>query len=318
MLRRTLLAASFFSALSLAGTAVAEPAKVTIPAGAGGGYDTTTRLTFRLMESQGLWRDGAVFSNRPGAGGTLGLGEFIRNNRGQNNAVLGMGVILLGSIVVTQGSPQISETTPLARLTFEYNGIAVPANSPVRSVADLMNALKANPGAVPFGGGSAGGVDHIIAGLMAKAADVGASRVNYIPFASGAEAVTQLAGGRLAAVIQGASELKGLADAGRVRLIAVTSPERIPGIDVPTLKESGVDVAMGNWRGIVGAPGMSAAAQAAWVERLEKLTGSPEWRAELAKFGLESAFLGGAAFGQFMAEENARIRPILTDMGLAK
>lgn len=316
MLRRTFLVTSMI--MSFAGAALAEPAKVMVPAGAGGGYDTTARLTMKMLETSGLFKDGAVFTNKPGAGGTLGLGEFIRNNKGQDNAVMAMGVILLGAIAVTKGAPQISETTPLARLTFEYNGIAVPTNSPITSVQGLIDALKANPGAVPFGGGSAGGVDHIIAGLLAKHAEVGAARVNYIPYSSGAEAVTQLAGGKLAVLIQGASELKALADAGRVRLIAVTSPTRLPGIDAPTLLESRVEIAMGNWRGIVGAPGMPAEARKIWVERMEKLTAMPEWKAELAKNGLQSAFLGGDAFGKFMDTENGRIRPVLAEMGLMK
>lgn len=316
MLRRTIMGTML--AIGMAGAAFAEPAKVTVPAGAGGGYDTTARLTFSMLEKAGLFKDGAVFTNRVGAGGTIGLGEFIRTTKGQDNSVLAMGVILLGAITVTKNAPQIAETTPIARLTFEFNGIAVPANSPIKNVADLSAALRANPGAVPFGGGSAGGVDHIIAGLIAKGSGVEAARINYIPYASGAEAVTQLAGGKLAVLIQGASELKNLADAGRVRLIAVTSPTRMPGIDAPTLKEAGIDLAMGNWRGIVGAPGMSPAAQKLWVERIEKLSAMPEWKAELAKTGLESAFLGGAEFGAFMESENARIRPILTEMGLVK
>lgn len=316
MLRRTVIGTAL--AIAMAGTAMAEPARVLVPAGAGGGYDTTTRLTFTMLDKLGLYKDGAVFTNKTGAGGTLGLGEFIRTSKGNDNALMGMGVILLGSIVVTKGAPAITETTPVARLTFEYNGLAVPANSPIKTVKDLTDAMRANPGAVPFGGGSAGGVDHIIAGLIAKAAGIEPARINYIPYASGGEAITQLAGGKLVVAIQGASELKALADAGRVRVIAVTSPTRLPGIDVPTLKEQGIDVAMGNWRGIVGSPGMSAAAQKTWVERIEKMAATPEWKAELAKTGLESAFLGGAAFGAFINEENARIRPILTDMGLVK
>ena len=316
MFRRTVIATAL--AMTMGGAALAEPARVLVPAGAGGGYDTTTRLTLGMLDKLGLYKDGAVFTNRPGAGGTLGLGEFIRTSKGNDNALMGMGVILLGAIVVTKGSPQIAETTPVARLTFEYNGLAVPTNSPIKTVKDLTDAMRANPGAVPFGGGSAGGVDHIIAGLIAKAAGVEPARINYIPYASGGEAMTQLAGGKLVVAIQGASELKALSDAGRVRVIAVTSPERLPGIDVPTLKESGVDVAMGNWRGIVGAPGMPAAAQKVWVERIEKMAATAEWKAELAKTGLESAFLGGAAFGAFMEAENARIRPILTELGLVK
>jgi len=315
-MRRTMLSVAM--AIGFSGMALAEPAKVMVPAGAGGGYDTTTRLALGMLDKAGLFKDGAVFTNKPGAGGTLGLTEFIRTSKGQDNALMGMGVILLGSIMATKGSPQIIETTPVARLTFEYNGLAVPANSSIKTVKDLVDALKANPGAVPFGGGSAGGVDHIIAGMIAKSAGIPLTRLNYIAYGGGAEAVTQLAGGKISVLVSGASELKGLADAGRVRIVAVTSPERIPGIDAPTLVEGGVDVALGNWRGVVGAPGMSASARQAWVERFEQMTTRPEWREELAKTGLQNAFLGGDRFTTFIERENARIKPILEELGVAK
>jgi putative tricarboxylic transport membrane protein len=299
-------------------TLAQDAAKMMIPAGAGGGYDTTGRLAMKALDSAGIFKGGTVFTNKPGAGGTLGMGEFVRNNVGDPNALMTMGVILVGSQIVTKGSQPFTEVTPIARLTFEFSGIAVPTNSPIKTVKDLQDALKANIGAVPFGGGSAGGVDHIVAGLIAKGSGLEPARLNYIPFASGAEAMTQLAGGKLAVMIQGASEMKQMHDAGRVRLIAVTSGERLPGINVPTLKESGVDVVMGNWRGIVGSKDMPAAAAKTWVERFEKMSKTPEWSAELQKQGLQNAFLGGAEFGKFLASENARIKPILTEMGLVK
>jgi putative tricarboxylic transport membrane protein len=303
----------------LASTAFAQqPAKMMVPAGAGGGYDTTGRLAMKVLDASGIFKDGAVFTNKPGAGGTLGMGEFIRNNKGDNSALMTMGVILVGSQIVTKGSLPFTDVTPIARLTFEFGGLAVPADSKIKTLKDLQDALKANPGAVPFGGGSAGGVDHIIAGLIAKSSGVEPAKLNYIPYASGAEATTQLVGGKLAAMLQGASEIKAMHDAGRVRMIAVTSETRIPGIDIPTLKELGVDVVMGNWRGIVGAQGMSAEAQKTWVERFEKMSKTAEWVEALKNQGLQNAFLGGEAFGKFLASENARITPILTDMGLVK
>ncbi len=316
MIRKATL--TLVATLSLTVGVAAQTAKMMIPAGAGGGYDTTGRLAMKTLETTGLFKDGTVFTNKPGAGGTLGMGEFIRNNQADPNALMTMGVILVGSQIVTKGALPFTEVTPIARLTFEFSGIGVPANSPIKSVKDLQDALRANIGAVPFGGGSAGGVDHIVAGLIAKGSGLDAARLNYIPFASGAEGMTQLVGGKLAVMIQGASEMKQMHDAGRARLIAVTSETRIPGIDVPTLKEAGLDVVMGNWRGIVGAKGMPVEAAKVWVERFEKMSKAPEWEAELKKQGLQNAFLGGPAFGAFLASENARIKPILTDMGLVK
>jgi putative tricarboxylic transport membrane protein len=317
MLRKVLAGAAILAAFTI-GAAAQQPAKMMVPAGAGGGYDTTGRLAMRVLDQTGIFKDGVVFTNKPGAGGTLGMGEFIRNNQGDPNSLMTMGVILVGSQIVTRGALPFTEVTPIARLTFEFSGLGVPANSPIKTVKDLQDALRANIGAVPFGGGSAGGVDHIVAGLIAKGSGLDPTRLNYVPFASGAEGMTQLVGGRLAVMIQGASEMKQMHDAGRIRLIAVTSDTRIPGIDIPTLKESGLDVVLGNWRGIVGAKGMPAAAARTWVERFEKMSQTPEWRSELEKQGLQNAFLGGEAFGQFLASENARIKPILTEMGLVK
>lgn len=295
-----------------------DAAKMMIPAGAGGGYDTTGRLAMKTLETTGIFKGGAVITNKPGAGGTLGMGEFIRNNSGDPNALMTMGVILVGSQIVTKGALPFTEVTPIARLTFEFSALVVPANSNIKTVKDLQDALRANVGAVSFGGGSAGGVDHIVAGLIAKGSGLEASKLNYIPFASGAEGMTQLAGGKLSVMIQGVSEAKQMADAGRVRIVAITAGERMAGVNVPTLKESGVDVVMGNWRGIVGAKGMPAAAAKTWVERFEKLSKTAEWSAELQKQGLQNAFLGGEAFGKFLESENARIKPILGDMGLIK
>lgn len=295
-----------------------DVAKMMIPAGAGGGYDTTGRLAMKVLDSAGIFKGGTVFTNKPGAGGTLGMGEFVRNNAGDPNSLMTMGVILVGSQIVTKGAAPFTEVTPIARLTFEFSGIAVPTTSNIKTVKDLQDAMKANIGAVSFGGGSAGGVDHIIAGLIAKGSGLEPARLNYIPFGSGAEAMTQLAGGKLAVMIQGASEMKQMHDAGRVRMIAVSSAERIPGINVPTLKESGVDVVMGNWRGIVGAKDMPQAAAKTWVERFEKMSKTPEWNSELQKQGLQNAYIGGAEFEKFLASEGARVKPILTEMGLVK
>ncbi|MGL5735953.1 MAG: Bug family tripartite tricarboxylate transporter substrate binding protein, partial [Beijerinckiaceae bacterium] len=148
MLKKTMMAAALFAGMT--GAAFAQPATMMIPAGAGGGYDTTGRLAMKVLESAGIYKDGVVFTNKPGAGGTLGMGEFIRNNQGAPNALMTMGVILVGSQIVTKGALPFTEVTPIARLTFEFSGIGVPANSNIKSVKDLQDALRANIGAVPF------------------------------------------------------------------------------------------------------------------------------------------------------------------------
>ncbi|AXC48318.1 tripartite tricarboxylate transporter substrate binding protein [Paracoccus suum] len=301
-----------------AGLAAAEPAVVLAPGGAGGGYDAMARQPFEAMAADGIFTDGATFENKGGAGGTIGLAQFVKANRGNDNAIMSMGSILVGGIALNNSPVTLKDVTPLARLINDTGVIAVGKDSPYKTIADLVAAMKENIGAVSVGGGSAGGVDHITAGLIAQASGLDPKAVNYIASESGADTVTLLGGGAIAAAISGASEFKPMADAGRIRILAVTSAERFPGIDAPTLKESGIDIVIGNWRGLVGAPDMSDAAKATWIERLTKMHEGPAWKAVLEKQGWEDAFLAGDDFTKFLAEEETRQTEVLRTLGLIK
>jgi putative tricarboxylic transport membrane protein len=182
----------------------------------------------------------------------------------------------------------------------------------------LTDALKADPGKVPVGGGSAGGVDHITLALIGQAAGVPAAKLNYVPFQGGGEMIAAVAGGKLAAAISGASEFKQYVDSGRLRLIGVTSDAKLAGVNAPTLKESGVNVVIGNWRGLVGPPGMSAAGRAAMIGMLDKMHPSKSWQETLKKQGWDDAYLSGEAFGGFLKEEDVRIAAVLKEVGLVK
>ena len=184
---------------------------------------------------------------------------------------------------------------------------------------DLTDALKADPGKVAVGGGSAGGVDHITLALIGKAVGVPPAKLNYVAFQGGGEMIAAVAGGKLAAAISGASEFKQYVDGGRVRLLAVTSDTSLPGVNAPTLKESGVDVVIGNWRGLVGPPGMSAGRPGEpWSPCSTRCTSGKAWPETLKKQGWDDAYLSGDAFGGFIKEENVRIGQVLKDVGLLK
>jgi putative tricarboxylic transport membrane protein len=302
----------------LAAPASAEPATVMAPGGPGGGYDAMARLPFQAMQEAGIFTDGAQFTNRGGAGGTIGLAEFVNNNRGNDNAVMSMGSILIGGILLNNSPVTLDDTTPLVRLINDTGAVAVPPNSPIQTVDDFVAELKKDPGAFPIGGGSAGGVDHIAAALIAQASGVDVSRLNYIPYPSGAETVAAVAGGTIKGAISGVSEFKQFADAGRLRIIAVTGEQRIAGIDAPTLKEAGVDVTIGNWRGIIGAPDMSAEGRQMWLDRFAKMQESDAWKKVLESQSWEDAYLAGDDFLAFLEEEKARQEQVLKDVGLLK
>ena len=202
--------------------------------------------------------------------------------------------------------------------TFEWNAVAVPADSPIKTIKDFTEALKKDPGSLPIGGGSAGGVDHVTLALIAKASGVPADKINYVGFSGGAEMLTALGGGRLKGAISGVSEMVQLANAGRIRIIAVTSEKGNANAKAPSLKESGIDLVLGNWRGIMGAPEMSAAGKKMWIERLDKMCAAKEWTEGLAKQGLENACLTGDKYAAFLKDEQTRWAATLKDVGIAK
>ncbi|MBX6319175.1 tripartite tricarboxylate transporter substrate binding protein [Pigmentiphaga sp.] len=298
--------------------AMAAPAKVMAPGGPGGGYDGAARIPLQVMQQTGIFTDGFQVTNRGGAGGTIGLAEFFRTSKGDDNAIMSIGAILVGAIITNKSPVTLDQATPLVRLTDDAGAIAVAANSPIKTIADAIQALKANPGGTAVAGGSIGGTDHVTAALLAKAVGLPPTKVNYLPYTSGAEVVTSLASGQAKIGISGISELKNFADQGRIRLIAVSSEKRLPGIDVPTLKESGFDVVIGNWRGIIGPPGMSQAGREMWLQRYAKLHATPEWKKTLADNGWDDAYLAGDDFAAFLEKEKARQAEVLKSVGLVK
>lgn len=244
MLKRLFLA-STLALVFTAGAAYSEPAKVLIPANPGGGWDGAGRQTMAAFAQSKVFTDGASFTNKGGAAGTIGLAEFVRTSKGDDNALLVTGVIMVGGIISNKTPVSLNDTTPLVRMTNEYNAIAVPADSPIKTPQDFLAAMKADPGALSVGGGSAGGADHVMLALIAKAAGAPVEKINFVSF-SGGEILASLGGGKIKAAISGVSEFRQFAESGRIRIIAVSGPERVDGLDVPTLKESGIPVEIGN------------------------------------------------------------------------
>ena len=316
---RPILAGAFGLALAVTGgIAAAQTTNVMIPAGPGGGWDTTGRQAMQAMSDAGILSGGVNFTNKGGAAGTIGLAEFVNANEGNDDALIFMGAIMVGGISLNKSPVTLEQTTPIARLTNEYDVIAVSADSPYKTIQDFVAALKADPGAVAVGGGSAGGIDHILLALIAKDQGVDVSKINYIAQASGSETVAGIIGGSLAAGISGYSEFKSFAESGRVRILATSSEERLPGVDAPTLKESGINVVLGNWRGVLGAPGMSEEGRARWVANFDKLHESEAWKKTLETQGWEDAYLSGDAFAAFLNEESTRMTAVLKDVGLVQ
>jgi len=289
--------------------------KMMIPANPGGGWDQTGRALAAAMQSAKVV-NAVQFENKGGAAGTLGLAQFVNSAKGDPNALMMGGMVMVGGIALQKSPVDLTMVTPVARLTSEYLVVVVPASSPHKSMADLVAAYKADPGKVSWHGGSAGGSDHILAGLISRAAGVDPTKVNYVAAKGGGDQVANIVGGHVTCGIAGLGEFAEHVKSGRMRALAVSGPARIDGI--PTLKEQGLDVVLGNWRGVFAAPGITTAQRDVLVAAVKTATDSPVWKESLAKYGWEPVFLGGDAYKAFVEEDTKRITGILDSLGLRK
>ena len=287
-----------------------------VPAAPGGGWDQTARTMDQVLRAEKLI-SGAQVTNVPGAGGTVGLPQFINQWKGRPNALMVGGMVMVGAIIANKAANNLSEVTPIARLTGEFEALVVPAASPFQTAGDFVAALKSDPTKVPVAGGSAGGSDHILFGLIAKTVGVPATNLSYVPFAGGGEALAALLGNQVAAGISGYGEFAEQVKAGALRLLAISSDVRQEGIDAPTMKEAGIDVELFNWRAVFAPPGVTDADKAAMIALVGKMAESEAWKTELKNRNWTPILLTGDDFGKFLAEDTQRIEAILKDLGLA-
>jgi putative tricarboxylic transport membrane protein len=307
--------------LLLAAPARAQPhfqqLRIIAPAAPGGGWDQTARAMQQALQTTGLART-AMVENVPGAAGTIGLARFVGFERGKGDTLMVSGLIMLGAIVTHHSPVTLGEVTLLARLSGEYEVIAVPANSPFQTFDDLMDAFRARPEAIAWGGGSAGGSDQILTGLIAQAVGVEPRRVNYIAFSGGGESLSAILGGQVSAGVNGLAEFMPQIEAGTLRALAISSAERLPGLDVPTLREFGVDVEFENWRSVVAPPGITAEERQALEALVEAMVRSDEWQDLLQRFRWLDRYLPGKAFERFARDEEERVRGILRELGTGR
>jgi putative tricarboxylic transport membrane protein len=312
--RRAFILAALAFSYSPAQAQSLDQLRVIAPAAPGGGWDQTARVMQQALQRERIARLAPV-ENIPGAAGTIGLARFIGAERGRGDVLLVSGLIMLGGIVTHQSPVTLRDVVPIARLTGEYEVIAVPAGSPLRSLQDLIAAFKTQPGSISWGGGSAGGSDQILAGLVADAVGVDPRRVNYIAFSGGGESLSAILGGTVSVGINGFAEFAPQLEAGTLRALAISSAERLSGVDIPTLREQGVNVEFENWRSLVAAPGVTPADRARLESVVRAMVQSPTWRESLARYRWLDRYLDGDAFARFVDTEEARVRSILKKLG---
>ncbi len=303
-------------AISGAQAQAIDTLKLFVPANPGGGWDQTARSMEQALKATGMIKAAQV-TNKGGAGGAVGLPEFVNQWKGQPNALMIGGMVMVGALLTNKSPVKLTSTVPIAKLTEEQEVVVVPSASPHKDMKSLAAALKADPGKVSFAGGSAGGTDHILAGLIAKSVGVDAKKVAYVAYAGGGPASAAILGNQVAAGISGWGEFAEQVKAGKMRALAVSGAKRIPGVDVPTLKEQGVNVELVNWRGVFAPPGVSDKDKKAMIDLVTKMAATKEWKDILQKRDWVGSLVTGDAYAKYIAEETTRIEAVLKDLGLA-
>jgi putative tricarboxylic transport membrane protein len=289
--------------------------KMMIPANPGGGWDTTGRALGKAMQESGA-ASTVTFDNKGGAAGALGLAQFVNGSKNDGNAIMVMGAVMLGGIITGKPPVNLSQVTPIARLTSEYNVFVLPANSPYKSMAEVVEQLKKDPGSVKWAGGSRGSTEHIAAAMIAREVGVDPSKINYIATRGGGEATALILGGNVTVGGSGYSEFSEYITTGKMKAIAVTSETRLKGVAIPTLKEQGINVVIGNWRGVYGASGITAAQRAELTNVVLKAIKDKSWLEALEKNNWTAAVLTGPAFEKFVDDDFASLRATMVKSGM--
>ena len=313
-----ILLAATVAVAGCAGEALAQnDLKIMAPAAPGGGWDQTARAMQQALVAEGLAKSVQVY-NVAGAGGSVGIAQFVTTSKGDAHQLMVNGLVMVGALLANRSPVTLDQTTPIARLTAEALVIVVPASSSIKNAQELAAAVKADVAKVTWAGGSAGGVDHLPAALFVEKAGGDPSKVNYIPFSGGGESLAAVLGGKVTAGISGWGEYEGQIKAGKLRAIGVTSAQRLPGNDTPTLREQGVDLVIANWRSVVAPPGITPEQRADLIALIERMAKSSAWLDLLKQKGWEDDLLAGDAFAAFLREEQTRVKAVLTSIGLIK
>jgi putative tricarboxylic transport membrane protein len=287
------------------------------PAAPGGGWDQTARTLQAVIQENNLIGNVQVM-NVPGAGGTIGLAQVVNSQQGNKDYLMVNGLIMMGAILTNQSAVTLDQVTPIARLIGEYEVMVVPADSPYQTLNEFIEAWKLDPGAMSIAGGSAGGTDHMLTGLLAQAVGVDVAKVNYLPHSGGGESLASLLGSHVAAGINGFAELESFIESGRLRALALSSDERVEGLEIPTFVEQGIDVTLANWRAVAAPSGITAEQKADLVALVDQIYNTQTWRDALVRNNWIDLYMKGPEYEDFLQKEAVRVKAVLRSIGLVE
>ena len=288
-----------------------------IPGGAGGGWDGTARGTGLALVGAGMI-DSASYENLSGGGGGVAIAHLIETADQQHDTMMVNSTPIVIRSLTGVFPQSFRDLTPIAATIADYGALIVAADSDVQSFDDLLSAYRDDPSSVKVAGGSVrGGMDHLVAALAFQAAGEDPLSVAYIPYDAGGDAMTGLLSGETQVLSTGLGEALAQREAGQVRILAVTSEERVAeAADVPTLSEMGYDMVFANWRGFFGAPGLSDERADAYAALLGQLYDTPEWEEVRSRNGWVNLYHPRADFVSFLEVQEEAVGDLMRRLGV--
>lgn len=285
----------------------------TVPANPGG-YSLTSNAISDTLKAEGLLSE-YTSTFKPGAGGSVGLGAF-QEIKGKPEAALVVGIALTGGMYSNKSPLNLLSSTPIAKVLREYDAIVVPASSKYRTLTQLMDDLKAKPNGVAIAGGSKGGIDHQVIGLLAQKAGIDPTKLNYVVFSGGPEVITSVLSNSTQVGISGSSEFAAFVASGKLRVLGVSSAKSLTGFKGKTFVSQGYDLVYGNWRGIMAPADISAADRLNFIKVIDIMHISPSWKTQLVKNNWDNEFAAGSAFKAFLEKHIPEINAVMKGLGI--
>jgi len=305
-----------------------KPVEIIAPSGPGGGWDRTARAAQKALADEKLVSQPIVVNNVAGGSGAVAISQVLAKRKGDAHLLLAMSPALTFTLALGRAKDPASgknltfrDITPIAAVSTDYGALVVRKDSPYKNLKDVLEAYKGNPASVSVAGGSAvGSQDHVKFAKVVKAAGLDATKVKYVPFQGGGEAIASLLGGHTAVAAVDISEIGGQLEAGQIRVLAVLSDQRLGGVfrDAPTAKEQGISTNYIIWRGFYAAPGLTKEQVDYWRETVGKMARSATWKKLAADSGWFELFMAGEEFSKFLDEDLAFATSLLKELGLVK
>jgi len=316
---KILFAAALTSAAIFAAPAFAEfkGLEFIAPGGPGSGQDQAARAMADALTKDKIASNVQVL-NIPGGGGMIAVSQFVTSKQGNGHAVLTQGFGHVAFPIVNKSPISLDDVKPLALLAGEYEIMVVPADSDIKSIEDLIAKFKADPGKVIWAGGGAGSTENIFYGLIAKHVGMDPKKVNFLPHSNSGEVIISVLGKQAHVGGGGYQDFASQVEAGKLRVIAVASPERLPGIDAPTLKEKGIDVELANWRGVSVHKSLTDKQTAEVAAVFDQMVKSPRWQQIMKERGWLDLYKPADEYAVFLKGEQDKVRGILVELGIAQ